>query len=135
MSEVQELIPQRPPMVMIGGIEKVEDGELYSWFDIEEDNLFVHEGLFRESGLMENIAQTSAALNGYAARQEGKPVKLGFIGGISRLEVFALPPAGSRIHTRIRELHYVMDTSIIEGEVRSGDRVLARCEMKVFILD
>ena len=133
MNEILELIPQRPPMVMISGIERIEEKGLTSFFDIVEGNILVRRGSLCESGIIENIAQTAAALNGYVSRREGGTVRLGFIGGISNLEIFDLPSAGSRISTRVSELYYVMNTSIIEGEVRQGERVLARCEMKVFI--
>ena len=131
--DILRLIPQRAPMVMVSGITEAADHYFDTWFLIEGGNIFLKNGIFQESGLIENIAQSAAAMNGYRALREGGPVRKGYIGSINNLEIHALPHAGDRLATRVRETHHVMDTSIIHGEVRMDDQLLAQCEMKVFI--
>ena len=64
-----------------------EKGEQYvlSGLFIEEDNLMAEAGLFKEGGLVENIAQTAALFAGLSYAEKGLPVPLGFIAGIKDL--------------------------------------------------
>lgn len=132
-TDILSLIPQREPMVMISGLLSEDENGVTTFLQLEENNIFIHEGHFCENGLLENIAQSAAALNGYRALIKGEPVKNGYIGGIKNLEIFALPETGLRLTTRIKETNNVMGASIIEGEVYCGEQLLARCEMKVFL--
>ena len=47
--------------------------------------------IFKEPGLVENIAQTAAARAGYISHTENKPVLVGYIGAVNNLQVFSLP--------------------------------------------
>jgi len=131
--DILQLIPQRDPMVMVSGLQWASDHSVITWFLIKEGNIFLRDGRFQESGLIENIAQSGAALNGYRAMVNGEPVKNGYIGGIKNLEVHSLPETGVRLTTSVTETYHVMDVSIIVGEVRANDQLIARCEMKVFL--
>lgn len=127
------LIPQREPMLMVSGLQSASGQSITTWFQIEPENIFVEEGKFRESGLIENIAQSAAALNGYRAKIGGEPVKNGYIGAVKNLEIFHLPEVGVRLITSVEETHQVMDASIVEGEIWAGNQLIARCVMKIFI--
>lgn len=131
--DILQLIPQRPPFVMVDRLHSVQESEATSVYLVTSDSLFVREGLFRESGLIENIAQTAAAMNGYHAMTGGVDVKNGYIGGIKNLEINFLPAVGDQITTRVVEEHRVMGASIVVGEAMAGGRVAATCEMKVFM--
>ena len=129
---ILKLIPQRAPMVMVDRLVHVGDRTATSEFEVTNENIFVEKGLFREEGVLENIAQTAAALNGYRSLSEGSRVSNGYIGGVKNLEVLSLPGVGETITTRVIETHRVLDAGILSGESRVGDRVVARCELKVF---
>jgi predicted hotdog family 3-hydroxylacyl-ACP dehydratase len=47
---------------------------------VKEDNIFVVSGVLKEPGMIESIAQTVAAREGYISKLENKPVRLGYIG-------------------------------------------------------
>ncbi len=130
---IQDLIPQREPMVMVSGLLSASDHSVTTWFLVEEGNIFLKDGVFQDSGLIENIAQSGAALIGYRALLEGGQVKNGYIGGIKNLEVHSLPETGVYLTTVVTETYHVLDTSILLGEVRTDDQLIARCEMKVFM--
>ncbi len=62
MASFKEInIPQKPPMVMVDRIVEINDMTTVTAFLIRADNVFVDNGLFREPGLIENIAQSAAA--------------------------------------------------------------------------
>jgi predicted hotdog family 3-hydroxylacyl-ACP dehydratase len=131
--EVQDLIPQRSPFVMIDRLVHVSENSATSEFEVLEKNILVNKGLFRESGVIENIAQTAAAMNGYNVMAGGSEVKNGYIGGIKNLDILSLPKVGETVTTKVTEEHRVMGASVIRGESSVGIRVIAKCEMKVFL--
>ena len=98
---IQSLIPQRPPFVMIDELVYSDEKSSRTSLLINNDNIFVVNGELREPGLLENIAQTAAAHAGYDAYKENQPVKVGYIGAVKNFEVFRLPLLNDRIETEI----------------------------------
>jgi predicted hotdog family 3-hydroxylacyl-ACP dehydratase len=133
--DILELIPQRPPVVMVSALVSVEGNSATTLLRLQEDNLFLKNGLFSESGLVEHIAQSIAAMNGYAARARSEAVRTGYIGAVKNLKIHALPEVGTTLKTHVREEASALNASIIRGEVRQDGRLVAECEMKVFLQD
>lgn len=129
------LIPQRPPFVMVDQLIYSDDKSSRSTFLITKENIFVTNGKFREAGLVENIAQTAAARAGYNAQSENKPVQVGYIGAVKNLEIFALPIINDEIETEVAIENQVFDVTIIVGKVRCNGKLMAQCEMKIFIVN
>ena len=77
---LRELIPQRPPFVMIDRLLSCDQVVTVTELEVRDDNVFVLDGHFSTEGLMENIAQTCAARMGYINLSHGKKVKIGVIG-------------------------------------------------------
>lgn len=132
---VTDFIPQRPPMVMVDGLVSLDGDVAITFFTVAEDNIFVEDGYLGVPGLVENIAQSAALRTGYRCKSEGVAVPLGFIGALKDLELFGLPKTGTLLNTEVKLLHDVMNASVIEGKVYDGETLLARCEMKVFLLE
>jgi predicted hotdog family 3-hydroxylacyl-ACP dehydratase len=131
--DITAYIPQRPPIVMISGILAVDGPVTRTGFHIAAGNVFVENGVLTAPGLMENIAQTAAARIGYIAKQQHTPVPLGFIGAVKDLEIFELPPAGQMIETTTEIGGEVFNATMVTGKVMFDGRVMAQCEMKIFI--
>jgi predicted hotdog family 3-hydroxylacyl-ACP dehydratase len=131
--DIVSLIPQRPPFVMIDEILHSDENSTRSSFAVKAGNIFVANNVLQEPGLVENIAQTAAARAGYTARQENKPVRLGYIGAIKNLQVNSLPAVNETITTEITIVNQVFDVSVISGKIICNNIVLAQCEMKIFI--
>ena len=74
-------IPQKPPMVMVDRLVSIEGKTTITAFRISPDNIFVEKGLFREPGLIENMAQTAAAGVGAHSQSDNAPPPEGFIHG------------------------------------------------------
>lgn len=120
-------------MVMISEIEKVDEKGIITNFIIEKENIFCHEGLFREPGLIENIAQTAAARVGYLCKMEERKVPLGFIGAIKNLVIHQIPGVGEKLQTNVTIEHEVMNATVISGKIYAGGNLLAECEMNIFL--
>lgn len=133
MVEITGIIPQQHPFVMVGKLLAAGESQTKTSFLIPAENVLVREGYFSASGITENIAQTAAAGMGYASRISGKPVPLGFIAAIKDLRIHELPKAGSEIITEIILVNKVLDISIIKGTVTQENKLLAECEMRIFI--
>jgi len=133
VTNIETLIPQRAPFVMISELIECGDGYSRSAFEVNADNIFLQDTILQEPALVENIAQTAAARAGYIAMTEQRPVTIGYIGAIQNLEIFALPEVGDRLETEIRILNQVFDVTLVSGTLRCRGELLASCEMKIFI--
>ncbi len=130
---VISLIPQRPPMVMISSVVSADTGKLASRFLIGADCLFVDGENLTESGMLENIAQTAAAMVGLACLEKNVPVPLGFIGGINKIKVHQLPSVGQELYTEVEILQEVMHITLIQGKCFCEGGLLLECHMKIVI--
>jgi predicted hotdog family 3-hydroxylacyl-ACP dehydratase len=133
--DILELIPQRAPFVMITELIDVREQSATSSFRILEDNIFVKDGQFQESGLIENIAQTAAAMSGYKAKISGSAAEIGFLGGVKNLRIYYLPDVDTNLTTEVRLENQVMNVNLLKGFIRQEDKLVAECEMKVFLID
>lgn len=133
--EILKYIPQRQPFVMIDSLVNVEDDTVSSLFEIPVENPMVKEGYFRESGLIENIAQTAAAGVGYECISNNKPVVIGFIGSVKNLNTYRLPKPGDTLETNVKTISKIMNATIIKGVVKASGRTLLECEMNIFLQD
>jgi 3-hydroxyacyl-[acyl-carrier-protein] dehydratase len=127
-------IPQKPPMVMVDRLLECSGEVTVTSFLIRDDNIFLEDDEFREPGLIENMAQTAAAGAGAGPGADEKEARVGFIGGIRNLKIVGFPKVGQEVRTRVTLLHNVFDASIVQGEVFLGDRVIASCELKIFLM-
>jgi hypothetical protein len=118
---------------MIGELVSCNEDETVSRFEVLSDNIFMDSNRLREPALVENIAQTAAARAGYLALRENRPVTLGYIGAIQQLQFFDLPSAGDWLNTNIRVVNQVFDVTVVKGEVSCNGKLMASCEMKIFI--
>jgi 3-hydroxymyristoyl/3-hydroxydecanoyl-(acyl carrier protein) dehydratase len=136
MASFEEInIPQKPPMVMVDRLVEIIDKTTVTSFLIRDDNIFCENGMFREPGLIENMAQTAAAGVGAKPGMKGGKAPVGFIGGIRNLKINDFPRVGQQIVTRITVMHEVFNATIVEGEVFLGEKLIAACELKIFLVN
>ena len=131
--DIISLIPQRPPFVMIDRLTGYDETIATTAFVVKPENIFVENGRLTEPGLVENIAQTAAARAGYVAKQENKPVQLGYIGAIKNLVIHALPFVNDELTTEISITNQIFDVTLVTGKISCKESLLASCEMKIFI--
>ena len=130
---IENYIPHRPPFVMIDNLLSVSKERFESDFEIDANNLFLKDNIFQEGGLIENIAQTCAASFGFLDSAENAEPKIGFIGAISRLVLYELPPLYSKINTEIVPTHQLGNIVLVTGRNFLDGRILLECEMKIVI--
>ncbi len=134
-NDIESLIPQKPPFVMIDKLLSFSETATTSAFTIKAGNIFVKDGVFKEPGLVENIAQTAAARAGYVSHTQNKPVQVGYIGAVNNLQIFSLPKTGDELITEITIENQIFDVTLISGKISCNETVLAQCKMKIFIIN
>src|SRR5665647_227947 len=127
------LIPHKPPFVMVDKLLNSDENSTQTSFRVNQENVLVANGGLSEAGLMENIAQTAAAGAGYRAMMENKPVALGYIGAVKNLEIFDLPKINDELVTDVKIENQVFDMTVVSGTVMCDDKIMAQCEMNIFI--
>ncbi len=133
--KITKLIPQREPMIMIDKLLAFSEKELRTSFKIKTENIFVQAGILQEVALIENIAQTAAAGTGYSAYSKNETPKKGFIGAVKKFEVYSLPKIDDIIETKLNIVAEVLNASIVEGKVYCNDKLIAKAELKIFLLE
>lgn len=133
VENIQHLIPQRPPFVMVDKVLSFSATGFRTGLRIRADNIFTENGLFKEPGLVENMAQTAAARAGYVSKAENKPVQVGYIGAVNNLEIYALPKTGDELITEITIENQIFDVTLISGKITCNNETIAQCKMKIFI--
>lgn len=140
---INNFLPHRAPMLMVDLVMEINDERVTSVFIINEDNIFVENGIFAESGLIENAAQTCSAIVGrkYYCDEEELSVSgakaIGFISAIKTLTIHALPKVGDMITTKV-ELgsKFVSDSYALctmNCKTYNKERVILEGEINLFI--
>ena len=133
-ANITSIIPQRAPFVLIDELLERTDDTTTSSFLVESHHLMVERGHLCAEGLIENIAQTAAAGVGHEYQYIKKSTApIGYIGAVSKLELFGTPPVGTRIKTNVTVTNNIMNVTIISGSVFLNNELLVKCEMKIFL--
>lgn len=137
--EIRNFLPHRDPMLMVDLIIAIDDQSAETTFVVTEKCIFVENGCFSESGLIENAAQTCSAIVAQNYFVEGAtPVQLvGFIGAIKKLSIKELPLVNQTLISKAK-LISKMDTEdfvlcLIECTIFAEEKVLLETEMNLFI--
>ena len=134
--DVLELLPQRPPFVMIDKLTHFDEILTTTIFEVQADGLFVEGDILNPCALVENIAQTCAARMGYInCYIYRKNVKLGFIGSIKNLSVLRPVKVGEVLTTSIEVIEEVMQLTLVKATIKIGREVVVTAEMKIALSD
>lgn len=113
---IEELIPHRPPMVMVDRVVRVDGLETETAFSVTPACIFVANGILSEMGMLENLAQTSFIFLNYffikpdETLWDKKKDNLGVISSILDLSVSSLPTVGQELRTHTQtELVFTSD--------------------------
>jgi predicted hotdog family 3-hydroxylacyl-ACP dehydratase len=132
--DIHELLPQQEPFVMISRLTHFDMVRTVTETEVSAQNIFVEEGRFSASGLIENIAQTCAARIGYVNKYIlKKGIQIGFIGAVRHMEILDLPKVGDIITTTVDVKEEVFGMTLAEATVRCGEKTLVTTEMKIAI--
>ncbi len=140
---IEELIPHRPPMVLVDRVVQVNGLETETAFLVTPDCLFVAHGKLSEMGMLENLAQTSFVFLNYFFIEpdevlwDKKKDNLGVISTILDLHVAKLADVGQELHTHtLTELVFTSDflkICNIQGTISVDGEVALQATMKMLL--
>ncbi|MDR3251468.1 MAG: pseudouridylate synthase [Tannerella sp.] len=135
---IVDLLPHRPPFIMVDKLIYYDPIVAKTVFTVREDNLFCENGYMEEAGLIENIAQTCAARTGYKEKTEPQrsgEIKIGVIGMIKKIDILRKPRIGETLVTTTRFEEEIFNATIVSSTVETGCETIATCELKIYLTD
>lgn len=132
---VLDLLPQRPPLIMIDKLVFSDEVVTITKFLVRSDNIFMEGDVLNACALVENIAQTCAARMGYINYVNHEKVRIGFIGSVRNLNILRPVRLGELLTTSIEVKEEVMQLTLVEASVRVGDETVVTAEMKIALSD
>jgi len=130
--DIHELLPQQEPFVMIGCLTQIDEVRTVTETVISPQNIFVDDGQFSASGLIENIAQSCAARIGFVNKYIlHNGIQIGVIGAVKNFEVVSLPKAGQTINTTVDTVSEVFGMTLAKATVTCEGEVLATTDIKI----
>jgi predicted hotdog family 3-hydroxylacyl-ACP dehydratase len=130
--DIHELLPQQEPFVMIGCLTQIDEVRTVTETVISPQNIFVDDGQFSASGLIENIAQSCAARIGFVNKYIlHNDIQIGVIGAVKNFQVLSLPKAGQTINTTVDTVSEVFGMTLAKATVTCEGEVLATTDIKI----
>ena len=133
--DLQEIIPQRPPFVMIDGITDYEYERVGTRLKIRPDNIFLDDGRFMPAGIIENIAQSCAARIGYHSWLQGLPIQIGLIGAVKHFVLHGQPRVNDTLDTVITVVGEAFGMVLINAEAFVDGEIMATAEVKIALTE
>lgn len=126
-----EILPQREPFVFVDQLVHYDERETVTVFTVPAEHLLVADGYLTAPGILENMAQSSAARIGYLCKFIlHVPVRVGYIGAIRKFRVYRLPAVGETLTTTILFREDVFGISLVDAVVRVGEDLIAEASLK-----
>ena len=136
---ILELIPHKPPMVMVDRLLLCNETRGVTVLNIREDILFCENGHFSAAGMIENMAQTAAARLGWLMKEKagGEKIKapVGVIGSVKNFRLHFNPEVGSDLVTTIHIEHEMLMATVLTGKVEVDGQLAAEAELQIFLTD
>ncbi|MHC0444344.1 hypothetical protein ACWA1F_02990 [Flavobacterium sp. 3-218] len=130
---VENLLPQKFPFVMVDAMHSYTETSLVSGLEIQNDNIFVSDGIFLEAGLIEHMAQSVALHTGYQFFLKNEIAPTGYIGSIKEIEIKKLPNVNDIIQSEITILQEFAGITLVDIVTTLNNKEIARGQMKTVL--
>lgn len=128
---IKQLIPQRPPFMMVDRVLSCDEADALTEFSIREDNFLFEDGVLLAAGVIENMAQSCAAWMGCVDMLQGKPIKIGHIGDARDATILRQPTCNETLHTHVHVIEGMFNLLLAEVHVTVGDETIATARLKL----
>jgi len=132
-SIVESLIPQKEPFVMVDKLFAFGENTLTSGLTIDTNNIFVENGRFNESGIVEHMAQSVALYTGYQFYLNKQSAPEGYIGSVKDVEILELPLPGEDLVTEVNVIQEFMGVTLVDIVTRCNTIKIASGQMKTVL--
>jgi predicted hotdog family 3-hydroxylacyl-ACP dehydratase len=128
------LVPHRPPILVIERLLEFNDTKGVVESCMHPDSIFARkDGSIEQVTMVEIIAQSFAAVKGYADLLEGKPISKGFLVGVKRLNIFGMAYKKDGLLTFIERVGETDEFSLAEGKVMREGQLIASGNVMVWV--
>jgi predicted hotdog family 3-hydroxylacyl-ACP dehydratase len=130
---LEEILPIRPPMVLISGVEAWTGDEVTVFVDIGMDSAFAEPDGVPAQIAIEYMAQACAAYSGCQAREAGHTPSVGFLLGTRNFQssrAFFRP--GERLRVIARTEYRDEEMGMFSCEIEIGGDQIASARISVF---
>jgi predicted hotdog family 3-hydroxylacyl-ACP dehydratase len=129
----EQLLPHRPPMLMLTAMLTRESDHVHCTSVIEEHNPLLRDGLFPASGALELLAQAAGILLG--TRLPDKAARPGAIVQVKSFQLEPLRiPVGTELHIHARYQAGTVEAAMFDGEVTIKDQPLFAGSLMIALL-
>jgi predicted hotdog family 3-hydroxylacyl-ACP dehydratase len=132
-SIVESLIPQKEPFVMVDKLFAFGENTLTSGLTIDTNNIFVENGRFNESGIVEHMAQSVALYTGYQFYLNKQSAPEGYIGSVKDVEILELPLPGEDLVTEVNVIQEFIGVTLVDIVTRCNTIKIASGQMKTVL--
>jgi predicted hotdog family 3-hydroxylacyl-ACP dehydratase len=102
MTDVERLLPHRPPMVLVDGVESADaDGCVARW-TVPAASPWIEDGRLLRAAFIEIAAQTAALSAGLPNETSGEPPRHGYLGMVSDFRIHGDARAGDVLRSSVR---------------------------------
>jgi predicted hotdog family 3-hydroxylacyl-ACP dehydratase len=128
-----ELIPHRPPMVLIDTVTEYGPERIRAERTVRVGDPFVTDDGLDDSALLEVIAQTIAAGDALYARSKGGKVLRGYLTGLTGVKLLGRAAVGETISVTADCLKRMEGMGLFDAKAEADGRVLAEGRFKLFV--
>ncbi len=128
---IGSVLLQQPPFRFVDYLESYSEKQTEVSFTVKEPLMLLENGRLSAAGVMEHMAQASAARVGYVTVYIlHKQVSIGYIGQVKNFVLNRLPSIGETLRTRVMLKQEIFGISLADIEVWSGEELLASASLK-----
>lgn len=131
--DAARVVPHQPPILMLDRLLEMKERASVSEMTVRADMPFVNAaGELDAAAYPEIVSQAIAAQEGFRKLGSSDPFQEGYLLGLKNFAILGTARVGDNLLVRVHKAVKYGDFGIIHGEVRRGDEVIARGELKVW---
>ena len=140
--DIRDFLPHREPMLMVHRLISIDKESVSCSFKVDEECIFVSQGVLSETGLIEHAAQTSTAIVGQRLFPSGVKLNtdtrvIGYISAIKNVQLGLSPRNGEELITHSSLVSHVdsgpVSICVTECVSHVNDRQVLSCRMNFLI--
>jgi predicted hotdog family 3-hydroxylacyl-ACP dehydratase len=133
-ADTEAYMLHRPPLRLVRRLLCVEDSHAEAQTTLNVGDVGVGpDDKVEAMTLVELVAQTYAAAQGYRDRDKQNPVNRGYLVGVSDFRIESCPPAGRPLLIKIDSSCSFDDFYLVQGQVLCDNTVVASGNLKVWV--
>jgi predicted hotdog family 3-hydroxylacyl-ACP dehydratase len=135
-ADIETYLPHRPPMCLVSQLLYVEDDYAEARAILNAGDAGIGpDGKVEATALMEMVAQSYAAAQGYLKQRDNKPTLFGYLVGIKDFRIEELPSAGKHLLIKVKSASSFDNFYVIDGQVFCENRLMAGGTLKIWATD